>query len=202
MGMTKDQFKVLVKAMKAVYTNPGFIPDQNAFDVWYGMLKDLDYAIASRAVQIYLQTEVIPPTIAGIRNQLTKLTKSDGDNLNEMTAWELVKKARRRSGYYENEEFEKLPPIVQRAIGSPAKLHELSVSEDLNESVESSNFMRAFRVEQQREQERAKISPDVLKFIENLESRQLTHEKEQESKKIEEATERGESGTQKATENR
>ena len=61
--------------------------------------------------------------------------------------------------------------------------------------------MVAFRVGQQREQERAKISPDVLKFIENLESRQLTHEKEQESKKIEEATERGESGTQKATEN-
>lgn len=184
MGMTKDQFKILVKAMKAVYTSPGFIPDQHAFDVWYSMLKDLEYAVASRAVQIYIQTQVSPPTIAGIRNQLTKIRRIEDDDLNEMMAWELVKRARRRSGYYENEEFEKLPTIVQRAIGSPAKLHELAISENLNESVESSNFMRAFRIEKQREEERTKLSPDVLEFIQNLEIKKIHQEKKEESQRI------------------
>ena len=82
MGMTKDQFKILVKAMKAVYTNPGFIPDNDAFDVWYSMLKDLDYALASRAVQMHMQTEETPPTVAGIRKQSAKLKADETDDLN------------------------------------------------------------------------------------------------------------------------
>ena len=43
MGMTREEFAVLVKAMKAVYSSENFIADKDAFDVWYGLLKDLPY---------------------------------------------------------------------------------------------------------------------------------------------------------------
>lgn len=39
--MEREQFKVLVKAMKAVYAQPTFIPDQDAFNVWFALLGDL-----------------------------------------------------------------------------------------------------------------------------------------------------------------
>lgn len=171
MGMTKDQFKILVKAMKAVYTNPGFIPDNDAFDVWYSMLKDLDYALASRSVQMHMQTEETPPTVAGIRKQSAKLKADETDDLNETAAWSLVLKAIRRSTYYSDEEFVKLPPVVQRAVSSPRQLREWATLEDVDGktlTVIQSNFQRTFRVEQQRERERRKLSPDVLKLMQPL----------------------------------
>ena len=176
MGMTREQFKVLVKAMKAVYTNPGFIPDQDAFDVWYSMLKDLDYAIASRAVQMHLQTEESPPTVAGIRKQSAKLKADETDDLNETDAWSLVLKAIRRSTYYSEEEFAKLPATVQRAVASPKQLWEWATLEDVDGktlTVIQSNFQRTFRMEQQRERERNKLSPDVLKLMRPLNNPQI-----------------------------
>lgn len=176
MGMTREQFKVLVKAMKAVYTNPGFIPDQDAFDVWYSMLEDLDYAIASRAVQMHLQTEESPPTVAGIRKQFAKLKADEADDLNETAAWSLVLKAIRRSTYYSEEEFAKLPTTVQRAVASPKQLREWATLEDVDGktlTVIQSNFQRTFRVEQQRERERNKLSPDVLRLMRPLNNPQI-----------------------------
>ena len=145
--MTKEQFKILVKAMKAVYTQPTFIPDQDAFDVWYSMLKDLDYAVASRAVQMDMQTEESSPTVAGIRKQSVKITGNTGNDLNENEAWSLVLKAVQRSGYYSEEEFAKLPKIIQRTIGSPSRLREMALVEKFNHGVESSNFQNKFRIE-------------------------------------------------------
>ena len=174
--MTREQFKVLVKAMKAVYTNPGFIPDQDAFDVWYSMLKDLDYAIASRAVQMHLQTEESPPTVAGIRKQSVKLKADETDDLNETAAWSLVLKAIRRSTYYSEEEFAKLPATVQRAVASPKQLREWAMLGDVDGktlTVIQSNFQRAFRAEQQRERERSKLSPDVLKLMKPMNNPQI-----------------------------
>ena len=176
MGMTKDQFKILVKAMKAVYTNPGFIPDNDAFDVWYSMLKDLDYALASRSVQMHMQTEETPPTVAGIRKQSAKLKADETDDLNETAAWSLVLKAIRRSTYYSDEEFAKLPPVVQRAVSSPRQLREWAMLEDVDGktlTVIQSNFQRTFRAEQQRERERSKLSPDVLKLMKPMNNPQI-----------------------------
>ena len=176
MGMTKDQFKILVKAMKAVYTNPGFIPDNDAFDVWYSMLKDLDYALASRAVQMHMQTEETPPTVAGIRKQSAKLKADETDDLNETAAWSIVLKAIRRSTYYSEEEFAKLPATVQRAVASPKQLREWATLEDVDGktlTVIQSNFQRTFRAEQQRERERNKLSPDVLKLMRPLNNHQI-----------------------------
>ena len=176
--MTREQFKVLVKAMKAVYTNPGFIPDQDAFDVWYSMLKDLDYAIASRAVQMHLQTEESPPTVAGIRKQSVKLKADETDDLNETAAWSLVLKAIRRSTYYSEEEFAKLPATVQRAVASPKQLREWAMLEDVDGktlTVIQSNFQRTFRAEQQKERERNKLSPDVLKLMRPLNNPQVEY---------------------------
>lgn len=174
--MTKEQFKILVKAMKAVYTQPTFIPDQDAFDVWYSMLKDLDYAIASRAVQMHMQTEETPPTVAGIRKQSAKLKADETDDLNETAAWSLVLKAIRRSTHYSDEEFAKLPPTVQRAVSSPRQLREWATLEDVDGktlTVIQSNFQRTFRAEQQRERERNKLSPDVLKLMKPMNNPQI-----------------------------
>ena len=168
--MTRDEFKVLVKGMKAVYTEPSFIPDQNAFDVWYEMLKDLDYNLASNAIKKHMMNNEKVPKVSHIRQEATNFKKDKPEELNEMAAWRLIQIALRRCGTYERaqEEFDKLPPVVQKSIVSPSQLKEWATMEDIDGralNVMQSNFMRTFRVEQERQKEKDKLSPDLVKLI-------------------------------------
>lgn len=175
--MTRDEFKILVKAMKAVYTYPTFLPDQHAFDIWYEMLKDIDYKTASFAIKKYMQSEEREPSVASIRKQAASITKHDSE-LNEMAAWEMVQKAIRNSGYHAKEEFEKLPEIVQKSVISPGQLREWALTENLNIEVVSSNFMRTYRAEQAREKERKKLSPDLLNLISHKQNEKIGYKNE------------------------
>ena len=122
--MTREEFKTLVKGMKAVYAQPTFIPDQDAFNVWFELLKDIPYQQANVAIQKYMLTEKFPPTIADIREKATQIVESVDSSMSELEAWSLVRKAVRNSGYHSVEEFEKLPEACQRAVGSAANLKE------------------------------------------------------------------------------
>jgi len=118
-----------------------------------------------------VSTNKFAPTIADIREQVAELNNQNEEELNETAAWSLVLKAIRRSTYYSEEEFAKLPATVQRAVASPKQLWEWATLEDVDGktlTVIQSNFQRTFRVEQQRERERNKLSPDVLKLMRPL----------------------------------
>lgn len=165
--MTRDEFKVLVKAMKAVYTHPTFIPDQHAFNIWYEMLKDIDYKTASFAVKKYMQSEEREPSVANIRSQAASLRPCE-DELNELEAWEMVKKAMGNSTYHAEEEFKKLPEIIQKAIVNPRQLREWATMENIDGrawNVMQSNFMRTYRAEVERQKSNKKLSPDLLNII-------------------------------------
>ena len=165
--MTREEWAVLVKAMKAVYTSPSFLPDQYAFDTWYGLLKDLDYKLLSFGLKKYMQTEWKEPSIAALR-QCTQSLVSQSTELNETEAWEKVSRAIRNSEYHAEEEFARLPELIQKAVSSPGQLREWALSENVDGrwlSVVQSNFQRTYRAEVQREQERRKLSPDLLKIM-------------------------------------
>lgn len=67
--MTREEFLILAKAMKAVWTDPKFLPDKDAFDIWYSMLADVPYREASIGLSAYMKTGKFPPTIADIREK-------------------------------------------------------------------------------------------------------------------------------------
>ena len=129
--MTREEFAVLVKAMKAVYSSENFIADKDAFDVWYGLLKDLPYEQANLAIQKYMTSEKFPPTIADIRTKATEIIAPAEESMSELQAWALVRKALRNSGYNSEEEFAKLPEVCQRAVGTAANLKEWALMESL-----------------------------------------------------------------------
>ena len=165
--MKREEWAVLVKAMKAVYTSPSFLPDQYAFDTWYGLLKDLDYKLLSFGLKKYMQTEWKEPSIAALR-QCAQSLLTQKEEINETEAWEKVSRAIRNSGYHAEEEFSRLPELIQKAVSSPGQLREWALSENVDGkwlSVVQSNFQRTYRAEVQREQERRKLSPDLLKIM-------------------------------------
>lgn len=99
-------------SIKAVYTN--LFPDDNAISVWYSLLKDLPYKAAADALQKHLQTNRFPPTVADIRKGA--IPQADG-GMSELEAWAMARKAIRIDPEQAKEQYDKLPPVVQRAIG-------------------------------------------------------------------------------------
>ena len=160
----REKFKVLVKGMKAVYANPLFIPDQDAFNVWYALLNDLSYEELNAAIQKHMMTKPYPPTIADIRGAVAQLSP-DGGEMSELKAWNIVRKAIRNSNYHAMEEFEKLPETIRAVVGNPENLREWAVMPiETLESVEQSHFIKAYRAAVVRDRETAQLAPEVRKL--------------------------------------
>lgn len=113
--MTREEFKVLCKGMKAVYTQPSFLPDADAFNIWYSLLQDIDYMVAQAAIQKYMLTNKFPPTIADIREYAT--TIKTGEKPLWSDGWEEVLKAIRKYGSYrESEALESMTEITRKSV--------------------------------------------------------------------------------------
>ena len=182
--MTREEFKTLVKGMKAVYAQPTFIPDQDAFNVWFELLKDIPYQQANVAIQKYMLTE-----------KSTQIVESVDSSMSELEAWSLVRKAVRNSGYHSVEEFEKLPEACQRAVGSAANLKEWALMDSERvETVEQSHFIRNYRTTVQRISEEKKLPESIRLLIASMRGNALELEKKEQpaleaKKQAEEKTE-------------
>lgn len=153
--MTIKEFGKLAAAIKTYYPKENMLPSNEAMELWYDALKDLDYKYAEQGLRKYVMSNKFPPSIADIRE--CSLDFERPQELNEMEAWSLVSKALRNGYYGAEEEFAKLPPIVQKAVGQPSQLRTWATDEEYDEAVVSSNFMRSYRVELARAQQISKL---------------------------------------------
>jgi len=162
--MTKEEFGKLVKGLKSVYADPKFIADQYAFDMWHALLSDCEYKVVAEATKKYMMTNKFPPTPADIREATYKETATDEINPNQ--AWTMVYKAICNSNYNAKSEFEKLPPLVQQAVGSYEQLKSWASSPDFNEGVEQSHFVRVYNTVVKRAETSAIASPEFRNMLE------------------------------------
>ena len=148
---------------------PNYKPNDisETVDVWQMMLSDYDYNLVAMALKAYILSDTIgfAPSIGQLVSKIQTITKPH--ELSEMEAWSLVSKAIRNSGYNSVEEFAKLPPIVQNAVGLPEQLRTWALDENYNEQVVSSNFMRCYRNELARHEELSKMPAEIKALIDN-----------------------------------
>lgn len=168
--MTRDDAKKILMVIQAAY--PNFNPPDKAVavDTWQIMLSDYSYGQVEAAVRAFIRSDSkgYAPSVGQVIEKLQLLFGSRDSEINEMAAWGMVLKAVRNSAYHAEEEFAKLPPVVQRAIVSPAQLREWAVMEDVDGTglnVMQSNFMRTYRQEIAREKEMRKLSPDLQELV-------------------------------------
>lgn len=178
--MKREEFKTLVKGMKAVYAQPTFIPDKDAFNVWYELLKDLPYKQVNAAIQKHMVTERFPPTIADLREKAVGIVEQKMDEMSELEAWALVREAIGNSLYHAEEEFELLPEACRIAIGNPDNLREWGMMDSEQvETVEQSHFIRNYRAAVKRISDDRKMPASVMTMIAEIQ--------EEHQQKIEEA---------------
>ena len=149
---------------------PNYKPNDisETVDVWNMMLSDYDYNLVAMALKTYIlsDTSGFAPAIGQLVSKIQAITKPK--ELSEMEAWALVSKAIRNSGYNSVEEFAKLPPLVQKAVGLPEQLRIWALDENYNEQVASSNFMRCYRNELARNDELSKMPSEVKSLIDSI----------------------------------
>lgn len=162
--MTFKEFGMLADAIKTYFPKDNMLPTAEAMELWFDMLKDLDYQSAAYGLKKYVSLNKFPPAISDIREHAASISKPD--ELNEMEAWALVRNAISNSCYNSMEEFAKLPPLVQKAVGLPGQLRIWAMDEDYNEDVISSNFIKCYRSEAQKEKVFQKMPGYVKDAIE------------------------------------
>lgn len=175
---------------------PNYKPNNisETVDVWQMMLSEYTYEQISVSLKAYIlsDTSGFAPSIGQLVGKIQSITQPQ--ELSEMEAWALVSKAIRNSTYNSVDEFAKLPPLVQKAVGLPENLREWAMTENLNHEVVSSNFMRCYRMEVARHEELSKMPSDVKALIENASkgsySAQIEEKREHAMKSL---TERNES---------
>lgn len=164
--MNVTEAKKIIASMIVSYSNYKPTDVDYAATIWADMLSEYTYEQVDCALRSFILSDKsgFAPSIGQLVDKIHAMTATQ--QLNEMEAWSLVSKAIRNSGYNSVEEFAKLPPLVQKAVGLPDSLLEWAMTENLNMEVVMSSFQRAYKAELQREQELRKMPKEVKVLIE------------------------------------
>lgn len=163
--MERREVATLLATIQAYYPqyNP---PDKTiAVNAWFDILKEYPKELVENALRAFISTDTtgFAPSIGQLIGKMN-LIQSMGE-LNEMEAWALVSKAIRNSGYHSVEEFEKLPELVQKSVGTPLQLRTWALDQNYNEQVVSSNFIKCYRTETKMKREYMSLPQNIRDSI-------------------------------------
>lgn len=171
--VTRDETKQLLMRISSVY--PNWKPQAElkyVVETWWEYLSEYTYNEMRAALKVYISTDTngFAPSVGQLIDKIH--TISEPEELSEMEAWALVSKALQNGYYGAEQEFEKLPPLVQKAVGAPSQLRNWSQTDMGSvENVIQSNFMRTYRQEIAKNREKRKIPQDVLEALEQSDNR-------------------------------
>lgn len=153
---------VLKSAYPHAFQNMTKTDGEAMLNLWMAMFTEESYEEVNAAIGALISTRTVgyTPAIGEVKEQIRKLHHHS--DLDENAAWVLVSRACRNGSYHSIEEFNKLPPDVQRTVGSPEQLKQWAgMDADVVESVVASNFKKAFRVQAEMAAEISKLPPQI-----------------------------------------
>ena len=159
--MTKNETAKILTILQASY--PNFKPQSmtNTLEAWSAMLSDYDFNEISIALKRYIVSDGsgFAPSIGQIIAEIPRPREVE-----PLEAWGMVRKALKNSIYGAEEEFSRLAPEIQQAIGSPENLREIAkMNTSEVETVEQSHFIRSYRTVCERKKHESMI-PEELRI--------------------------------------
>lgn len=133
--------------------------------LWMVQFRENDYKDVIIAVHslISSRTDTFPPVIGEVKDALRSVTHPD--EIPSGNAWDLVMKCIRRGTVHAQEDWEKLPEAVREAI-SPDEIRRYAESEDFNEGVMMSQFMKRWSILRERKRAKDTMPESLLRQIE------------------------------------
>lgn len=166
--MNRDETKRIIQIMSATYPNWHPADLSQTVDAWHLMLEDYSYNQIAIALKAYITSDAsgFAPSVGQLIAKLSMITA--GNEPSELEAWAMVSKALRNGYYGAEEEFAKLPELVQKAVGNPSNLRQWSQTDvDSIENVIQSNFLRTYRNVAKRAEEVQKMPSDIKALMQS-----------------------------------
>lgn len=194
--MTYEETLAIMSVLKAAYPNyyRGMTKSdaEGVVSLWTQMFADEPVELVATAVKAHIasDTKGFPPHIGAVKEAITKLVRSPELDMSELEAWNAVRRAIRGASMDESSRrftgdgldprpsavvnFEALPEILQRLVGTPQQLAEWErLPDDEINTIIQSNFMRSFRARVHHEREMLSLPADVRQTMQRIsESRQ------------------------------
>lgn len=141
---------------------------QVMIDMWTKVSEGYSYEQMNAGLIQFMRSDDkgFPPTVGQVISQVERLRPQDAMAMTETEAWSIIHAAICDSTYHAQERFDVLPPVLQRAVGSPQNLKEWAMMEDgeLKLPVIESNVMRSFKAAAKMEREE-RLIPDSIKGL-------------------------------------
>ena len=167
--MEKAEVQTLLTLIQSEYPQSFAKMDERQMslkmEMWAKEFEHDDSRVVYAAARVLMRSaREFAPNSGQIREKINELTMEP--TLDEQQAWALVSKACTNGYYGYKQEYEKLPPAVQRAVGRPEQLKEWAVMDvDTVQSVVASNFMRSYRAGTAKERETAQIPSEIRNLL-------------------------------------
>lgn len=163
--MTDQEFVIIVKAIKTYFPKERILENNEEVELWYDMIKDLNYNLALAELKKYVATHTFSPSISDIRECLIDF-RTDKP-LNSSEAWSLVLNTLEEVDMHGNGKmrYDELPEMVKTAIGGYPQFREWMNNPSFNKEVEKSAFIKIYQKEELKERDFLKLPADIKRLI-------------------------------------
>jgi uncharacterized protein YcgL (UPF0745 family) len=133
--MTREDTASVLKILKVSY--PAFYSKFSkddmvaVLDLWAEMFADDDVRAVKVALFKLIEThQGYPPDIAALKAKIRELVVASTGEPTDEELWQMLRRAVSNGYYGAREEFDRLPRVVQRYLGSPSALRDLAVIDE------------------------------------------------------------------------
>lgn len=187
--MTRQETVSILAILRAAF--PSFYKGmerkelEGIVSLWNDMFQDDAANVVAGAVKALIATKTTgyPPTIGEVKEHVRRITKPR--EMTEQEAWAHISKGLRNSLYGSEEEFRKLPPVLQSVVHDPRQLREWAMMDEATvQSVVASNVQRSFRARAQQARDFEALPEDVKALSRGLAKQLSLQEETQKNKSL------------------
>lgn len=167
--MTKREIAEMLTVMQTNCPDTSRMSDaafQTKVGLWHEFFGEYPKEIVYAAAKSFMATDTkgFMPNVGQINEHIHRMKKTE--DMTPAEAWGIVYKAICNSAYNAVEEFAKLPPECQRAVGDPQQLRDWNMmDEEVVQSVIGSTFQKSFQIRQNRDRDFEKLPSSVKQFV-------------------------------------
>ena len=160
--MTIQETAKVMDIIKGAY--PNWNATRETAIVWAQMFVDDPVERVLAGVKSYIATDTkgFAPVVGQIKQMMNQI---ESDDMSEQEAWSLIRSAIGNGLYGCYTEYAKLPPILQKVVGSPEQLTEWAMLTDGLDTVVASNVMRSYRAVLERDRLERVLPSDVKALL-------------------------------------
>ena len=167
--MTKAEFGKFVMALKTYYPRENLLPNNQAIELWFNQLADLDYTAAELALNKWVSTSKWSPSIADIREAALDIKVGAAPDWGE--AWESVIHAIRYFGtWQEREAMESFDEITRKVVRQMG-FRDLCMSENI--VADRANFRMIYERAVERDRQDAQLPLQLRQLMSDYRIGQL-----------------------------